>query len=78
MRELRSARSDIDIVYVNGYGFPSYKGGPMFWGQQVGFEKVIATMQKLAATHGQRWRPAALLERLAAAGKGWSDVGKPA
>lgn len=70
--------SDIDIVYVNGYGFPSYKGGPMFWAQQVGFEKVIATMQKLAATHGQRWRPAALLERLAASGKGWSDVEKAA
>lgn len=70
--------SDVDIVYVNGYGFPAYKGGPMFWAQQFGFEKVIATMQKLAATHGQRWRPAALLERLAASGKSWSDVGKPA
>jgi 3-hydroxyacyl-CoA dehydrogenase len=70
--------SDVDIVYVNGYGFPAYKGGPMFWAEQVGFEKVIATMQKLASTHGQRWRPAALLERLAASGKGWSDVEKPA
>jgi 3-hydroxyacyl-CoA dehydrogenase len=50
----------------------------MFWAEQVGFEKVIATMQKLASTHGQRWRPAALLERLAASGKGWSDVEKPA
>jgi 3-hydroxyacyl-CoA dehydrogenase len=68
--------SDVDIVYVNGYGFPSYKGGPMFWAQEFGFDKVIATMQKLAPTHGQRWRPAALLERLAASGKGWSDVEK--
>jgi 3-hydroxyacyl-CoA dehydrogenase len=68
--------SDVDIVYVNGYGFPSYKGGPMFWAQEFGFDKVIATMQKLAPTHGQRWRPAPLLERLAAAGKGWSDAGK--
>lgn len=67
---------DVDIVYVNGYGFPAYKGGPMFWAQQFGFDKVVATMQKLAPTHGQRWRPAALLERLAASGKGWSDVGK--
>lgn len=66
--------SDVDIVYVNGYGFPSYKGGPMFWAQEFGFDKVIATMQKLGATHGQRWRPAALLERLAASGKGWSDA----
>jgi len=68
--------SDVDIVYVNGYGFPAYKGGPMFWAQQFGFDKVIATMQKLAPTHGQRWKPAALLERLAASGKGWSDVEK--
>ena len=68
--------SDVDIVYVNGYGFPSYKGGPMFWAQEFGFDKVIATMQKLAPTHGQRWRPAPLLERLAASGKGWSDIEK--
>lgn len=68
--------SDVDIVYVNGYGFPAYKGGPMFWAQQFGFDKVIATMQKLAPTHGQRWKPAALLERLAASGKGWNDVEK--
>jgi 3-hydroxyacyl-CoA dehydrogenase len=68
--------SDVDIVYVNGYGFPAYKGGPMFWAEQFGFDKVIATMQKLAPTHGQRWKPAALLERLAASGKGWSDVEK--
>jgi len=61
--------SDVDIVYVNGYGFPAYKGGPMFWAQEFGFSKVIATMEKLAATHGQRWRPAPLLERLAASGK---------
>ena len=70
--------SDVDIVYVNGYGFPAYKGGPMFWAQQFGFDKVIATMQKLAPTHGQRWKPAALLERLAASGKGCNDGGKPA
>jgi 3-hydroxyacyl-CoA dehydrogenase len=57
--------SDVDIVYVNGYGFPAYKGGPMFWAQEFGVEKVIATMQKLAPTHGQRWRPAPLLEKLA-------------
>ena len=48
----------------------------MFWAQQFGFDKVIATMQKLAPTHGQRWKPAALLERLAASGQGWSDVEK--
>jgi 3-hydroxyacyl-CoA dehydrogenase len=70
--------SDVDVVYVNGYGFPAYKGGPMFWAQEIGFEKVIETMLGLAPTHGQRWRPSPLLERLAAAGQGWSDLKKPA
>jgi 3-hydroxyacyl-CoA dehydrogenase len=65
-----SRASDIDVVYVNGYGFPAYKGGPMFWARQAGFEKVIETMRRLAPTHGQRWRPAPLLERLAAEGHG--------
>jgi 3-hydroxyacyl-CoA dehydrogenase len=70
--------SDVDVVYVNGYGFPAHKGGPMFWAQASGFEKVIETMRRLAPSHGQRWRPAALLERLAAAGHGWSDLKKTA
>ncbi len=65
--------SDVDVVYVNGYGFPAYKGGPMYWGQQAGLARVVQTMRRLAPTHGARWRPAPLLERLAASGKGWSD-----
>jgi 3-hydroxyacyl-CoA dehydrogenase len=65
--------SDVDVVYVNGYGFPAYKGGPMFWAQETGFEKIIETMRKLAPTHGQRWSPAPLLERLVSSGQGWSD-----
>jgi 3-hydroxyacyl-CoA dehydrogenase len=66
--------SDIDVVYVNGYGFPAYKGGPMFWAQQAGLERVVATMGRLAPTHGARWRPAPLLERLAASGEGWDSL----
>jgi 3-hydroxyacyl-CoA dehydrogenase len=68
--------SDIDVVYVNGYGFPAYKGGPMYWAQQIGLDKVVATMRRLAPTHGARWRPAALLQRLAESGNGWSDLRK--
>jgi 3-hydroxyacyl-CoA dehydrogenase len=63
---------DIDVVYVYGYGFPAHKGGPMFWAEQSGLERVVGTMRRLAPTHGARWRPAPLLERLAAAGRGWS------
>ncbi|HYC10196.1 MAG TPA: 3-hydroxyacyl-CoA dehydrogenase NAD-binding domain-containing protein, partial [Steroidobacteraceae bacterium] len=48
--ELRA--SDIDVVYVNGYGFPAYRGGPMFWAEQSGLERVVETMRMLAPTHG--------------------------
>jgi 3-hydroxyacyl-CoA dehydrogenase len=64
--------SDIDVVYVNGYGFPAYKGGPMYWAEEIGPAKVVDTMLRLAPSHGTRWRPAPLLERLAASGKGWN------
>jgi 3-hydroxyacyl-CoA dehydrogenase len=66
--------SDVDVVYVNGYGFPAYKGGPMYWAQQSGFGPVIETMRRLASTHGARWRPAPLLERLAESGQGFGSL----
>jgi 3-hydroxyacyl-CoA dehydrogenase len=65
---------DIDVVFVNGYGFPAYKGGPMYWAGQVGLQKIIATMRRLAPTHGSRWRPAPLLLRLAESGHDWNSV----
>jgi 3-hydroxyacyl-CoA dehydrogenase len=62
---------DIDVVYVYGYGFPASRGGPMFWAEQSGLARVVETMRRLAPTHGARWRPAPLLERLVAAGQGF-------
>jgi 3-hydroxyacyl-CoA dehydrogenase len=59
---------DVDIVYVNGYGFPAWRGGPMYWAQHSGLGRVVSTMQQLAVTHGRRWGPAPLLERAAARG----------
>jgi 3-hydroxyacyl-CoA dehydrogenase len=64
---------DIDLVYVNGYGFPAWRGGPMYWAEQTGLERVMATMKALAPRRGARWRPAPLLERLAASGGGWGS-----
>jgi 3-hydroxyacyl-CoA dehydrogenase len=64
--------SDIDIVFVNGYGFPAYRGGPMYWAEQIGLDKVLATNELLAEKHGARWQPAELLRRLVASGQGWS------
>ena len=64
---------DIDVAWVNGYGFPAHRGGPMFWGEADGLERVLATARMLGEKNGRRWRPAPLLERLVAAGKGFAD-----
>ena len=61
--------SDIDIVYIYGYGFPRYRGGPMFHADTVGLDKVLEAVKRFHASHGEFWKPAALLERLAAEGR---------
>jgi len=62
--------SDIDMVYLTGYGFPPYRGGPMFYADIVGLPNVVNTMEKFAkGRHGEAWKPAPLLARLAAEGK---------
>ncbi len=68
--------SDIDVVWVNGYGFPAHTGGPMFWGEQNGLDRVLATAKTLGTKNGQRWRPARLLEQLVESGKGFLDAGE--
>ena len=57
--------SDIDVVWVYGYGWPVYRGGPMFHADEIGVDRVVARMKEFEAAHGEEWRPAALLERLA-------------
>jgi 3-hydroxyacyl-CoA dehydrogenase len=66
--------SDIDVVWVNGYGWPVYRGGPMHYGDQVGLDKVLAKMKEFQATMGDAFKPAALLEKLVAEGKKFSDM----
>ncbi len=60
--------SDIDIVYLYGYGFPRFRGGPMFYADTVGLPKVLETMREYHARLGEFWKPAALLEKLATEG----------
>ncbi len=67
--------SDIDIVWINGYGWPVYRGGPMFYGDTVGLPVVLERLKAFEAEHGPQFKPAALLERLAAEGKGFRDLG---
>lgn len=72
LEEGMAARAgDIDLVYVNGYGFPAALGGPMYWAEQIGLEKVLKTAQELAEKFGSSWAPAGLLEQLVRSGKGW-------
>ena len=63
--------SDIDIVYCYGYGFPKYRGGPMFWAEQQGIDTIVNDMRRFANEYGDHWRPAPLLERLAESGDGF-------
>jgi len=62
---------DIDVAWVNGYGFPAHRGGPMFWGRSIGLERVVAMAERLGEVHGPRWRPCDLLKRLAETGEDW-------
>jgi 3-hydroxyacyl-CoA dehydrogenase len=66
--------SDIDVVWVNGYGWPVYRGGPMYYGDQIGLDKVLARMRAFQATMGDDFKPAALLEKLVAEGRSFSDI----
>ncbi|HEY2661042.1 MAG TPA: 3-hydroxyacyl-CoA dehydrogenase NAD-binding domain-containing protein [Caulobacteraceae bacterium] len=66
--------SDIDVVWQNGYGWPVYRGGPMWYGDQVGLDKVLAKMQQFHATMGDQFKPSALLEKLVAEGKRFQDI----
>ena len=67
--------SDIDVVWMHGYGFPRHRGGPMFWADLVGLRTIYDTLSRLYDEHGERLEPAPLLKRLAEQGKGFADVG---
>ncbi|MEQ1886076.1 MAG: 3-hydroxyacyl-CoA dehydrogenase NAD-binding domain-containing protein [Bryobacteraceae bacterium] len=63
---------DIDIVYLTGYGFPVWRGGPMYYADTVGLKNVLARIEEFGAKFGLvRWTPAPLLKRLAEEGKGF-------
>jgi 3-hydroxyacyl-CoA dehydrogenase len=64
---------DIDIIYLNGYGFPGHRGGPMWYADSVGLKKVYERVREFEQVHGENWRPAPLLKQLAEQGKGFAD-----
>ena len=67
---------DIDIIYINGYGFPAYRGGPMWYADTVGLKKVYDRVAEFHQQHGELWQPAPLLKQLADQGKGFADYSR--
>ena len=66
--------SDIDIVYVTGYGFPAHRGGPMYLADQVGIVNVYNDVKRFHEQQGLWWEPAPLLKRLAEEGGAFADL----
>lgn len=64
---------DIDIIYINGYGFPAYRGGPMWFADTVGLKRVYDRVCEFHRQHGELWEPAPLLKQLAEQGRNFAD-----
>jgi 3-hydroxyacyl-CoA dehydrogenase len=67
---------DIDIIYINGYGFPAHRGGPMWYADSVGLKNVYNRILEFHREHGKLWEPAPLLKQLADQGKPFADYNK--
>ncbi len=67
---------DIDIIYLNGYGFPAYRGGPMWFADTVGLKKVYDRICEFYKRHGEIWEPAPLLQQLAEQGKTFAEFSR--
>ncbi|MGE8497185.1 MAG: 3-hydroxyacyl-CoA dehydrogenase NAD-binding domain-containing protein [Pseudomonas sp.] len=65
---------DIDLVYLNGYGFPAVQGGPMNWADSQGVADIQQRLKALQGQFGDHWKPAALIDALVAAGKRFDQV----
>ena len=66
--------SDIDLIYVNGYGFPAWRGGPMQAADEMGLDVILATVLEMYAESGPGLEPAPLLEQLVATGKNFASL----
>ena len=68
---------DIDVIYLNGFGFPAYRGGPMWYADTVGLPKVYNRVCEFHERHGELWEPAPLLKLLAESGGSFASFRKP-
>jgi len=67
---------DIDIIYLNGYGFPAYRGGPMWYADTVSLKKVYERICEFHKQHGETWTPSPLLKQLAEQGKTFAEFSR--
>jgi 3-hydroxyacyl-CoA dehydrogenase len=67
---------DIDIIYLNGYGFPSYRGGPMWYADTVGLKDVYERIREFHNQHGEMWTPSPLLKQLAEQGRTFAEFSR--
>ena len=76
LEEGHAARAgDIDVVYCHGFGFPRFRGGPMFYADTVGLPTVLDRVRKYRARFGDYWRPEFLLEEYVRRGRGFHESG---
>jgi len=74
--DLAIRASDIDVIWQHGYGFPRWRGGPMFYADTVGLAEVVKTLDHFHAEWGDKWEPAALLRQLADSGSSFKEWDK--
>jgi 3-hydroxyacyl-CoA dehydrogenase len=67
---------DIDIIYINGYGYPAWRGGPMWYADTIGLKRVYERVRQFHEEHGELWTPAPLLKKLAEEGRTFADFDK--
>ena len=75
---MAESSTDIDTVYLNGYGFPAEVGGPMTWADRQGLPVIRDRLNALAEQHGEHWKPAELIDSLATLGGHFADHKKEA
>lgn len=66
--------SDVDLIFLNGYGFPAWRGGPLFHADRLGLDHVLQRIREFHQRFGAWWEPAPLLERLVAEGRRFADL----
>lgn len=67
---------DVDMVFLTGYGFPRYRGGPMKWADMEGLKRILEDINTFAKADPYFWQPAPLLAELVAEGKTFDDLNK--